>query len=103
MRGSAPRVLWSHDVAEVAEDVNDAECGNRIQEANRSYETHTFDWVIALLSLWLVGCVHLDAWAHHQFAVETFFTPWHGVLYAGFLPSLETHFFQVLTLRQSAT
>ena len=40
--------------------------------------------MLALLSLWLVGGVHLDAWAHHQFAVETFFTPWHGVLYAGF-------------------
>jgi hypothetical protein len=27
----------------------------------------------------------LDAWAHHQFEVKTFFTHWHGVLYSGFL------------------
>ncbi|EYB66457.1 hypothetical protein DEIPH_ctg139orf0194 [Deinococcus phoenicis] len=28
--------------------------------------------------------VHLDAWAHHRFALESFFTPWHGLLYSGF-------------------
>jgi hypothetical protein len=28
---------------------------------------------------------YLDAWAHNRFALETFFTPWHGVLYSGFL------------------
>jgi len=44
-----------------------------------------FDWVIVVLGLWLIGGVHLDAWAHHQFKLETFFTPWHGVLYSGFL------------------
>jgi len=46
---------------------------------------HAFDWLIAALSAWMIGGIHLDAWAHHQFAVETFFTPWHGVLYSGFL------------------
>lgn len=44
-----------------------------------------FDWLITVLSFWMIGGIHLDAWAHHQFAVETFFTPWHGVLYSGFL------------------
>lgn len=44
-----------------------------------------FDWLIALLSAWMIGGIHLDAWAHHQFEVESFFTPWHGVLYSGFL------------------
>lgn len=43
-----------------------------------------FDWaVVALASLMLFG-VHLDAWAHHRFALETFFTPWHGLLYSGY-------------------
>ena len=45
----------------------------------------TYDWAVALLSLWMIAGVHLDAWAHHQFDVETFFTPWHAVLYSGFL------------------
>lgn len=44
-----------------------------------------YDWAVALLSSWMIAGVYLDAWAHHQFAVETFFTPWHGVLYSGFL------------------
>jgi len=44
-----------------------------------------FDWVIVILSIWMIGGIHLDAWAHHQFDLETFFTPWHGVLYSGFL------------------
>jgi len=44
-----------------------------------------FDWVVVLLGLWMIGGLHLDAWAHHQFEVETFITPWHGVLYSGFL------------------
>lgn len=43
------------------------------------------DWLVTLLGLWMIGGIHLDAWAHHQFEVETFFTPWHGVLYSGFL------------------
>lgn len=44
-----------------------------------------YSWIITGLSLWLIGGIHLDAWAHHQFELETFFTPWHGVLYSGFL------------------
>jgi hypothetical protein len=44
-----------------------------------------FDWAVVLLSTWMISGIHLDAWAHHAFAVETFFTPWHGVLYSGFL------------------
>jgi hypothetical protein len=36
---------------------------------------------------WLVGGLILDIWAHHHIAstLETFFTPWHGVLYSGLL------------------
>lgn len=46
-----------------------------------------FDWTVVLLSGWMVGGIHLDAWAHHRVAeaLESFFTPWHGVLYSGFL------------------
>jgi hypothetical protein len=44
-----------------------------------------FDWTVVFLGLWMVGGLHLDAWAHHQFVTETFFTPWHGLMYSGFL------------------
>jgi hypothetical protein len=38
---------------------------------------------------WLVGGIWLDAWAHHNVpTLETFFTPWHGVLYSGLLATL---------------
>src|SRR5919201_3279095 len=44
-----------------------------------------FDWVVAILSCWLVGGVFVDGWAHnHMASLETFFTPWHAVLYSGF-------------------
>ena len=45
-----------------------------------------FDLVTVLLSVWMVGGVFVDGWAHINLAStkETFFTPWHGVLYSGF-------------------
>ncbi len=43
-----------------------------------------FDWGVALLSSWLVGGFYVDLWAHrHGMVDETFFTPWHALLYAG--------------------
>jgi hypothetical protein len=45
-----------------------------------------FDWAIILASLWFLAGQFLDGWAHNNLAssLETFFTPWHAVLYAGF-------------------
>lgn len=44
------------------------------------------DWIMTLLSFWLLGGLFLDGWAHHTLSdLETFFTPWHGVLYSGML------------------
>jgi hypothetical protein len=45
-----------------------------------------YDWTTALLSGWFVGGLFLDGWAHrHIPELESFFTPWHAVFYAGFL------------------
>lgn len=51
------------------------------------YASAGFDWAVVALSGWLVGGFLLDVWAHHNLpsTLETFFTPWHGVLYSGFL------------------
>jgi hypothetical protein len=45
-----------------------------------------FDWAVVLASLWFIAGMFLDGWAHSNLAssLETFFTPWHGVLYSGF-------------------
>jgi len=43
-----------------------------------------FDWIVAIFSLWLIGGIHLDAWAHQTVEIESFFTPWHAVFYSGF-------------------
>jgi hypothetical protein len=45
-----------------------------------------FDWLMAGLGAWLIGGLYLDGWAHiHMPGLETFFTPWHAVLYSGYL------------------
>lgn len=48
--------------------------------------TNGFNWLMAVLSLWLVGGLYLDGWAHtHGKVDQSFFTPWHAVLYSGYL------------------
>jgi Tol biopolymer transport system component len=42
------------------------------------------DWVLAALSVWLIGGFYIDLWAHaHGKVDDTFFTPWHAFLYLG--------------------
>jgi hypothetical protein len=44
-----------------------------------------FDWIASVLSLVFLGGLYLDGWAHtHGRVDDTFFTPWHAVLYSGF-------------------
>jgi hypothetical protein len=43
------------------------------------------DMVVALASGWVIAGMVLDAWAHTHQRLESFFTPWHGVLYSGFV------------------
>jgi hypothetical protein len=50
-----------------------------------------FDWIMVLLTLWGVGGLFLDGWAHTNLPrLETFFTPWHAVLYSGYLAVTST-------------
>lgn len=55
--------------------------------ARRQVEgSRRFDLTIVLLSGWVTVGTYSDAWAHHNMpGLETFFTPWHGLLYSGFL------------------
>jgi len=43
-----------------------------------------FDGSMMAVCCWLIGGVFLDTWAHSNLAVlDSFFTPWHAVLYSG--------------------
>lgn len=43
------------------------------------------DWALTLLGWVFVGGLFLDGWAHRNGQVDqSFFTPWHAVLYSGF-------------------
>ncbi|MBZ0280770.1 MAG: hypothetical protein K8L97_08505 [Anaerolineae bacterium] len=48
-----------------------------------------FDLIVSVLSLWILAGLYLDGSAHHHIPdlIETFFTPWHAVLYSGFAVS----------------
>jgi hypothetical protein len=39
---------------------------------------------VALSSIWFGTGLYLDGWAHTHALPDTFFTPWHGVIYSGF-------------------
>jgi hypothetical protein len=46
--------------------------------------TPPFEWTVVILCTWLMAGAYLDSWAHrHLPGLETFFTPWHAVLYSG--------------------
>jgi hypothetical protein len=45
-----------------------------------------FDWIMVVVSIWWLGGLFIDGWAHSNLSrLETFFTPWHAVLYSGYL------------------
>ena len=53
--------------------------------------TRRFDWIMGLLSAAFVGGLFLDGWAHSHGRVDnTFFTPWHAVLYGAWMACLLT-------------
>ena len=62
------------------------ELGISSQSASRAFIGGiSFDWMMIGACTWLLTGGYLDAWAHNHFVLDSFFTPWHGVLYSGFL------------------
>lgn len=43
----------------------------------------TFDYAVAIASVWISSGILFDTWAHGHVPVETFFTPYHGLVYSG--------------------
>src|SRR5438270_13154961 len=52
--------------------------------SSRTLDRPWFHWTMAGLSVLLVSGAYTDAWAHNHLrsALETFFTPWHALLYS---------------------
>jgi hypothetical protein len=54
--------------------------------ATRPQLTWSEELITNLLAIWTLAGVFLDGWAHSKYEIiDTFFTPWHGVFYSGFL------------------
>src|SRR5437868_7785205 len=53
--------------------------------ATMPLEGRRFDGLVLAASLWLLIGLALDGWAHNSLLPDSFFTPWHGVLYSGYL------------------
>jgi hypothetical protein len=58
----------------------------RKKDTSLLMSSQRFDLIAALLSLWMLAGLYLDGSAHHHMPdlIETFFTPWHAILYSGF-------------------
>ncbi|MGH9279600.1 MAG: hypothetical protein ACRD12_16055, partial [Acidimicrobiales bacterium] len=55
------------------------------EPATRPRATRGENLLTVLFASWLIAGVFIDGWAHNNDKPETFFTPWHGVFYSGFL------------------
>lgn len=63
-----------------------AQTFDALQSRARILDDARFDWAMTVLSVFFVFGLYLDGWAHtHGQVDESFFTPWHGVLYAAHL------------------
>ncbi len=45
------------------------------------------DFVAGFCGVWMLSGLFTDGWAHRNQKPETFFSPWHGLLYSGFIAS----------------
>lgn len=50
--------------------------------------------------VWMIVGLFLDGWAHSEQRPDSFFTPWHGVLYTGFLGAAGSALWQVAAQRR---
>ena len=54
---------------------------DRLSRINIS--SQVFSWCFLAACFWLISGISLDAWAHGHIRLESFWTPWHAVLYSG--------------------
>jgi hypothetical protein len=47
-------------------------------------DSRRIERAVAVFGTWMITGLFLDGWAHEAEKPETFFSPWHGILYSGF-------------------
>lgn len=58
------------------------EMQGRLGREREATASTAYNWVAAALAILLTGGLYLDGWAHNHGKVDnTFFTPWHAILY----------------------
>lgn len=57
---------------------------------------------IAFFGTWTIFGLYLDGWAHNNEKPETFFSPWHGVLYSGFTAAVIYFAFREYILKKKS-
>ncbi len=74
------------------------------REKMQSTNDLRFDWIMIVVCVWWLSGLFIDGWAHSNIPrLETFFTPWHAVLYSGYLAVAITLITKIITnLQQSA-
>ncbi len=63
---------------------------NPVSEATEQQRPHAArrdDTIAGLCGVWMIAGLFLDGWAHRNQKPETFFSPWHAILYSGFFAS----------------
>jgi hypothetical protein len=51
-----------------------------------------FPWLVTATGAWILAGLFVDGWFHiHDPGLETFFTPWHALLYSGVAAALLVH------------
>src|SRR5688500_828822 len=66
-----------------------------LQEAPAEPADGRFAWLVTGAHTWILVGLFLDGWFHiHRPDGESFFTPWHGVLYSGVAATVVVHLLQ---------
>ena len=61
----------------------------RIAQQHNIFNDKYLDWLNITVISWFFAGLYADGWAHgHLARLETFFTPWHALLYSGFLATV---------------
>ncbi|MBI3457078.1 MAG: hypothetical protein HY002_14975 [Candidatus Rokubacteria bacterium] len=78
------------------------------QATDTTVERPSLQWrdhlVTTLLTTWALIGLYIDGWAHNSLVgLESFFTPWHGILYAGIAALSGSTLWRVARLQRPGT